>query len=122
MTLIELYYWPTPNGHKITIFCEEAGIPYTIKPVNIQAGEQFKPDFLKISPNNRMPAIVDTEPADKGGPLSVFESGAILIYLAEKTGKFLPKDLRGRSKTLEWLPPEGGGVGAVVGRAHTLPR
>jgi GSH-dependent disulfide-bond oxidoreductase len=115
--VIELYYWPTPNGHKITIFCEEAGIPYTIKPVNIQAGEQFQPDFLKISPNNRMPAIVDTEPADKAGPLSVFESGAILIYLAEKTGKFLPKDLRGRFKTLEWLAWQVGGLGPMAGRS-----
>ena len=116
--MIELYYWPTPNGHKITIFCEEAGIPYAIKPVNIQTGEQFRPDFLKISPNNRMPAIVDTEPADKGGPLSVFESGAILIYLAEKTGKFLPKDLRGRCKTLEWLAWQVGGLGPMAGQVN----
>ncbi|HLI20903.1 MAG TPA: glutathione binding-like protein [Stellaceae bacterium] len=116
--MIELYYWPTPNGHKITIFCEEAGIPYTIKPVNIQAGEQFKPDFLKISPNNRMPAIVDTEPADKGAPLSVFESGAILVYLAEKTGKFLPKDLRGRVKVLEWLAWQVGGLGPMAGQVN----
>jgi GSH-dependent disulfide-bond oxidoreductase len=116
--MIELYYWPTPNGHKITIFCEEAGIPYTIKPVNIQAGEQFQPDFLKISPNNRMPAIVDTEPADKAGPLSVFESGAILIYLAEKTGKFLPKDLRGRVKVLEWLEWQVGGLGPMAGQVN----
>ena len=81
--MIDLYYWPTPTGHKITIFCEEVGIPYKINPVNIQAGEQFKPDFLKISPNTRMPAIIDSEPADKGAPVSVFESGAILVYLAE---------------------------------------
>jgi GST-like protein len=116
--MIELYYWPTPNGHKITIFCEEAGIPYTVKPVNIAAGEQFQPDFLKISPNNRMPAIVDTEPADKGGPLSVFESGAILIYLAEKTGKFLPQDLRGRVKVLEWLEWQVGGLGPMAGQVN----
>jgi len=116
--VIELYYWPTPNGHKITVFCEEAGIPYTIKPVNIQQGEQFKPDFLKISPNNRMPAIVDTEPADKGAPLSVFESGAILIYLAEKTGKFLPKDMRGRCKALEWLEWQVGGLGPMAGQVN----
>jgi GST-like protein len=94
--VIELHYWPTPNGHKITIFLEEAGVPYKIVPVNIGKGEQFKPDFLRIAPNNRMPAIIDDEPAEKGGPVSVFESGAILQYLAEKTGKFLPKDLRGR--------------------------
>lgn len=116
--MIELYYWPTPNGHKITIFCEEAGIPYAITPVDIQAGEQFTPAFLNISPNNRMPAIVDTEPADKGTPLSVFESGAILIYLAEKTGKFLPKDLRGRFKTLEWLAWQVGGLGPMAGQVN----
>jgi GST-like protein len=116
--MIELYYWPTPNGHKITIFCEEAGIRYTIKPVDIQAGEQFKPDFLKISPNNRMPAIVDAEPSDRGAPISVFESGAILIYLAEKTGKFLPKDLRGRFKALEWLEWQVGGLGPMAGQVN----
>ncbi len=90
----------------------------SIKPVNIQAGEQFNPDFLKISPNNRMPAIVDTEPADNGPPLSVFESGAILIYLAEKTGKFLPKDLRGRFKALEWLAWQVGGLGPMAGQVN----
>ena len=88
--MIDLYYWPTPNGHKITIFLEETGLPYSFKPVNIGRGEQFKPDFLKIAPNNRMPAIVDHAPADGGAPVSVFESGAILVYLAEKTGRFLP--------------------------------
>ena len=123
--VIDLYYWPTPNGHKITIFCEEAGIPYKVHPVNIQQGEQFKPDFLKISPNNRMPAIVDSEPADKGAPLSVFESGAILVYLAEKTGKFLPKDLRGRFETLQWLFWQMGGLGPMAGQnnhfAHYAP-
>jgi GSH-dependent disulfide-bond oxidoreductase len=123
--MIDLYYWPTPNGHKITIFCEEAGIAYKINPVNIQAGEQFKPDFLKISPNNRMPAIVDSEPADKGAPVSVFESGAILVYLAEKTGKFLPKDLRGRFEALQWLFWQMGGLGPMAGQnnhfAHYAP-
>jgi GSH-dependent disulfide-bond oxidoreductase len=93
--MIDLYYWPTPNGHKITIFLEEAGIAYNIHPVNIGKGEQFASDFLKIAPNNRMPAIVDTEPKGGGAPISVFESGAILLYLAEKSGKFLPNDLRG---------------------------
>jgi GST-like protein len=116
--VIDLYYWPTPNGHKITIFLEEAGIAYKIHPVNIQQGEQFKPDFLKISPNNRMPAIVDPEPADKGAPLSVFESGAILVYLAEKTGKFLPKDLHGRFETLQWLFWQMGGLGPMAGQNH----
>jgi GST-like protein len=116
--VIQLYYWPTPNGHKITLFLEEAGLPYQIHGVNIGKGEQFQPDFLKISPNNRMPAIVDTEPVDKGGPLSVFESGAILIYLAEKTGKFLPKDLRGRFKTLEWLAWQVGGLGPMAGQVN----
>ena len=95
--MIDLYYWPTPNGHKITMFLEETGIPYTIKPVNIGKGEQFNPDFLKIAPNNRMPAIVDQAPADGGQPISIFESGAILIYLAEKTGQFLPADIRKNS-------------------------
>ena len=94
--MIDLHYWPTPNGHKITMFLEEVGLPYRIVPVNIGAGDQFKPEFLAISPNNRMPAIVDHEPADGAGPLSVFESGAILLYLAEKTGQLLPADLRGR--------------------------
>ena len=101
--MIDLYYWPTPNGHKITIFLEETGTPYRILPVNIGKGEQFQPDFLKISPNNRMPVIVDSAPVDGGAPVSVFESGAILLYLAEKTGAFLPKDLRGRFEVLQWL-------------------
>jgi GST-like protein len=116
--VIELYYWPTPNGHKITIFCEEAGIPYQIHPVNIQQGEQFKPEFLRISPNNRMPAIIDSEPADKGAPVSVFESGAILVYLAEKTGKFMPHDVRGRFETLQWLFWQMGGLGPMAGQNH----
>jgi GSH-dependent disulfide-bond oxidoreductase len=115
--VIELYYWPTPNGHKITIFCEEAGVAYKIHPVNIQQGDQFKPEFLKFSPNNRMPAIIDTAPADKGAPVSVFESGAILLYLAEKTGNFLPKDLRGRFETLQWVFWQMGGLGPMAGQA-----
>ena len=92
--MIDLYYWTTPNGHKITIFLEEAGLPYTIIPVNISKGDQFKPEFLAISPNNRIPAIVDREPKDGGKPIPVFESGAVLLYLAEKTGKFIRADLR----------------------------
>lgn len=101
--MIDLYYWPTPNGHKITIFLEESGLDYRIKPVDISAGDQFKPEFLAISPNNRMPAITDHAPADRGEPISVFESGAILIYLAEKFGDFLSTDLRERKSVLEWL-------------------
>jgi GSH-dependent disulfide-bond oxidoreductase len=116
--LIELYYWTTPNGHKITIFLEESGVPYKIVPVNISAGEQFKPEFLKISPNNRIPAIVDTEPAEPGPPVSVFESGAILLYLAEKTREFLPKDLRGRVETLQWLFWQMAGLGPMAGQNH----
>ena len=116
--MIDLYYWPTPNGHKITIFLEEAGLGYTVKPVNIGKGEQFQPDFLAIAPNNRMPAIVDHTPADGGGPLSVFESGAILVYLAEKTGHFLPTDLRGRTTALEWLFWQMGGLGPMAGQNH----
>src|SRR5690606_27928008 len=100
--MIELYYWTTPNGHKITMFLEEAGLPYEIFPVNIGKGEQFKPDFLKVAPNNRIPAIVDTAPADGGPPISVFESGAILEYLADKSGQFLPKEARGRAEVVQW--------------------
>ena len=98
--MIELYYWTTPNGHKITIFLEETGLPYTIAPVKIGAGEQFKPEFLAISPNNRIPAIIDRDPQGGGAPIPVFESGAILLYLAEKTGRFIPSDLRGRVEAL----------------------
>jgi GST-like protein len=116
--MIDLYYWPTPNGHKITIFLEETGTPYNIIPVNIGAGDQFKPDFLKISPNNRMPAIVDIAPVDGGAPVSVFESGAILVYLAEKTGKFLQKDLRGRFEILQWLFWQMAGLGPMAGQNH----
>ena len=116
--MIDLYYWPTPNGHKITIFLEEAGLDYAIHPVNISAGDQFKPEFLAISPNNRMPAIIDRAPADGGEPISVFESGAILTYLGEKTGKFLPTDLRGRKTVLEWLFWQMGGLGPMAGQNH----
>ena len=114
--MIQLHYWPTPNGHKVTLFLEEAGLPYELRPVDIGAGDQFKPEFLAISPNNKMPAIVDTEPADGGAPLPVFESGAILLYLAEKTGQFLPGDLRGRSETLEWLFWQMAGLGPMTGQ------
>ncbi|MDH3514647.1 MAG: glutathione S-transferase N-terminal domain-containing protein, partial [Gammaproteobacteria bacterium] len=116
--MIELYYWPTPNGHKITMFLEEAGIPYQIKPVNIIAGDQFKPEFLSISPNNKIPAIIDHAPADGGAPISVFESGAILLYLAEKTGHFLPADARRRLTVLEWLFWQVGGLGPMAGQNH----
>lgn len=120
--MIELHYWPTPNGHKITLFLEESGLPYTIKPVNIGKGEQFEPAFLKISPNNRMPAIVDTAPADGDQPISVFESGAILQYLAEKSGHFLPKDLRSRTTVMEWLFWQVGGLGPMLGQNHHFNR
>ena len=101
--MIDLYYWTTPNGHKVSLFLEEAGLPYEMHPINIGQGDQFKPDFLKIAPNNRIPAIVDHHPTDGGAPISLFESGAILLYLAEKTGQFIPQDLRGRQETLQWL-------------------
>ena len=116
--MIDLYYWPTPNGHKITIFLEETGLPYRIVPVNIGRGEQFKPDFLAISPNNRMPAIVDQAPQDGRGLLSVFESGAILLYLAEKTGCFLPAELRVRYDILQWLFWQVAGLGPMAGQNH----
>ncbi|MFG1300741.1 glutathione binding-like protein [Xanthobacter sp. V3C-3] len=116
--MIDLYYWPTPNGHKITMFLEETGLPYKIIPVDISAGDQFKPDFLAIAPNNRMPAIVDHAPTDGGAPLSLFESGAILLYLAEKTGRFLPADLRGRKSVLEWLFWQVAGLGPMAGQNH----
>ena len=116
--MIDLYYWTTPNGHKITLFLEEAGLDYRIIPVNISQGDQFKPEFLAISPNNRMPAIVDHEPEDGGAPVSVFESGAILLYLAEKTGQFIAKDLRGRVEVLQWLFWQMGGLGPMAGQNH----
>ncbi len=114
--MIDLFYWPTPNGWKISWMLEECGLPYTLKPVNIGKGEQFTPEFLAISPNNRMPAIVDHEPPGGGAPVSVFESGAILVYLAEKTGRFLPTELRARKTTLEWLMWQIGGLGPMAGQ------
>ena len=116
--MIDLYYWPTPNGHKMTMFFEETGMAYRIIPVNIGAGDQFKPEYLKISPNNKMPAIVDRAPADGGEAISVFESGAILVYLAEKSGKLLPKDPRGRKTTLEWLFWQMSALGPMAGQNH----
>ncbi|MFM9940617.1 MAG: glutathione S-transferase family protein [Hyphomicrobiaceae bacterium] len=114
---IDLYYWPTPNGHKITIMLEECGLPYTIKPVNIGKGDQFKPDFLAISPNNRMPAIVDPDgPGHK--PISIFESGAILQYLGRKTGKFYPADERACVECEQWLFWQMAGLGPMAGQAH----
>ena len=114
--MIDLHYWPTPNGHKITMFLEEAAMPYTIHKVDIGKGDQFKPDFLKIAPNNRMPAIVDHAPKDGGAPISVFESGAILQYLAEKTGKFLSSDLRVKTEVMQWLFWQMGGLGPMAGQ------
>jgi GST-like protein len=114
--MIDLYYWPTPNGWKISIALEEMELPYTVHPVDIGRGEQFEPEFLRISPNNRMPAIVDLDPADGGEPLPVFESGAILLYLAEKTGLFLPKDVRGKSEVTQWLMWQIGGLGPMLGQ------
>lgn len=116
--MIDLYYWPTPNGHKITLFLEETGLDYKIFPVDISAGDQFKPEFLAFSPNNRMPAIIDHAPADGGEDITVFESGAILQYLAEKTGKFLPDDIRGRKTVMEWLFWQMGGLGPMAGQNH----
>jgi GST-like protein len=120
--MIELYYWPTPNGHKITLFLEETGLDYRIVPVDIGAGDQFKPEFLAISPNNRMPAIVDRAPADGGAPIPVFESGAILCYLAEKTGQLLPAAPRERKTVLEWLSWQLGGFGPMLGQNHHFTR
>jgi GST-like protein len=116
--MIDLHFWPTPNGYKISIFLEESGLAYRLFPVNIGKGEQFKPDFLKIAPNNRMPAIVDHAPADGGAPVSIFESGAILLYLAEKTGHYMASDLRGRVRTIEWLFWQMGGLGPMAGQNH----
>jgi len=116
--MIDLHYWTTPNGHKITLFLEEAALPYQVFPVNIGKGEQFQPDFLAIAPNNRIPAIVDHAPAEGSSPVSVFESGAILLYLAEKTGRFIANDLRGRVETLQWLFWQMGGLGPMAGQNH----
>lgn len=115
--MIDVYTWPTPNGHKIHIMLEECGLPYRALPINIGKGDQFQPDFLKISPNNKIPAIVDPD-GPEGQPISVFESGAILLYLAEKTGRFMPADIRGRYDVLQWLMFQMGGVGPMLGQAH----
>jgi GSH-dependent disulfide-bond oxidoreductase len=120
--VIDLYYWPTPNGHKITLFLEESGLPYRLVPVDISKGEQFKAEFLAFSPNNRMPAIIDRAPADEGEAVGVFESGAILVYLAEKAGVLLPKDLRGRKAAVEWLFWQVGGLGPMAGQNHHFNR
>lgn len=120
--MIDLHYWPTPNGHKVTLFLEEAGLDYTIRPVNIGKGEQFEPDFLRIAPNNRMPAIVDHSPADGGAPVSVFESGAILLYLVEKTGRFGGEDVRSRAEVNQWLMWQMGGLGPMLGQNHHFTR
>jgi GSH-dependent disulfide-bond oxidoreductase len=114
--MLDVYYWTTPNGHKITIFLEEAGLAYNIKPVNIGKGEQFKSEFLAVSPNNRIPALVDHAPAGGGKPIAVFESGAILLYLAEKTGKFLSRDLRVHTDTIQWLFWQMGNLGPMAGQ------
>jgi GSH-dependent disulfide-bond oxidoreductase len=116
--MIDLYYWTTPNGHKITLFLEESGLPYRIHAVNIGRGEQFEPAFLKIAPNNRIPAIVDNAPAQGNDAISIFESGAILLYLADKTGQFIPQDLRGRTECIQWLFWQMGGLGPMAGQNH----
>lgn len=121
--MIDLYYWTTPNGHKVSIFLEESGLEYQIKPVHIGKGEQFQPAFLEIAPNNRIPAIVDHSPTDGGEPLALFESGAILEYLADKSGQFLPQDdVRARFRVLQWLYWQMGGVGPMAGQNHHFTR
>jgi GST-like protein len=115
--MIDLYTWPTPNGHKIHIMLEETGLPYRVHAIDIGVGDQFKPEFLKISPNNKMPAMIDSD-GPGGKPISLFESGAMLLYLASKTGKFLPDDIRDRWSTLQWLMFQMGGVGPMLGQAH----
>lgn len=115
--MIELFMWGTPNGYKISIMLEECGLPYSIHPVDIGKGEQFRPDFLRISPNNKIPAIIDSDGPD-GRPISIFESGAILLYLAEKTGRFIPTSYRERWSALEWLMFQMGGLGPMLGQAH----
>jgi len=114
--MIDVYYWGTPNGLKIKLFLEEAGLPYRIIPVDIGKGEQFRPEFLKIAPNNRIPAIVDHDPKGGGTPIPLFESGAILLYMAEKTGRFIPADIRGRALTLQWLFWQVAGLGPMAGQ------
>jgi GST-like protein len=120
--MIDLYYWPTPNGNKISMMLEECDLDYTIYPINITAGDQFRPDFLKISPNNRMPAIVDHDPIGGGPPVNLFESGAILLYLAEKTGRFFPTELRERYCVMKWLMWQMGGLGPMAGQNHHFGR
>jgi GST-like protein len=114
--VIDLYYWPTPNGWKISIALEEMALPYRMIPVNLYRGEQFAPDFLAISPNNRIPALVDHEPPDAGEPLALFESGAVLLYLADKTGRFVPRDVRARFEVIQWLMWQIGGLGPMLGQ------
>ncbi len=116
--MLDLHYWPTPNGHKVTMFLEETGVPYTLKPVNISKGEQFAPGFLAIAPNNRIPAIVDHAPAIPGGPVSMFESGAILLYLADKTRRLIPADARSRWECIQWLFWQMAGLGPMAGQTH----
>jgi GST-like protein len=116
--MIELYTWPTPNGHKVHIMLEETGLPYRVHPIDIGAGDQFKPEFLRISPNNKMPAIVDTDGPDGAGPFALAESGAILFYLASKTGRFLPGDLRQRWQVMQWVMFQMGHIGPMLGQAH----
>ena len=120
--MIDLYYWPAPNGHKISMMLEECDLDYTIHTVNITAGDQFRPDFLKLSPNNRIPAIVDHDPVGGGPPINLFESGAILLYLAEKTGRFFPTDLRERYCAMKWLMWQMGGLGPMAGQNHHFGR
>jgi len=114
--MIDLYYWATPNGLKLKLFMEESDLPHRIIPVDIGAGEQFKPEFLAVSPNNKIPALVDHDPQGGGAPIALFESGAMLLYLAEKTGRFIPSDLRGRMEVLQWLFWQVGGLGPMAGQ------
>ena len=116
--MIEVYYWTTPNGHKLTMFLEETGLPYALKPVNISRGEQFEPEFLTIAPNNRIPAIVDHAPGIDGGPVALFESGAILLYLADKSGRLIPPDTRARWQCIQWLFWQMAGLGPMAGQNH----
>ncbi len=116
--MIDLYYWTTPNGHKITMFLEETGLKYKVFPINIGKGEQFKPEFLAIAPNNRIPAMLDHEPDGGAKPISIFESGAMLLYLAEKTGKFLPADFHARYDAIQWTFWQMGGLGPMAGQNH----
>ena len=120
--MIDLHYWPTPNGHKVTIACEEMGLAYEIKPVNIGRGDQFEPDFLKIAPNNRMPAIIDTDPIGGGAPLSIFESGAIMMYLAEKAGKFWPQEAHAKYEVAQWCYWQTGNQGPKMGEQGNFAR